>query len=223
MSDILYLSRLLLSPRSRQARSEIANPYELHRTLSRAFSGINEKAWDGARCLFRVEEEITDRDSSERVVPVLVQTRLRPDWAYQESLPGYLSGNVEIKQIPFRRANDNRLLIPAGIELSFRLVANPTVKREGKRIGIYSEADRLTWMERKAEESGFRVIDLRLIDRGMVRCRTSGNEQAVFSAVQFDGTLIVTDAEQFGVAWSGGIGAGKGIGFGLISVARKKI
>ena len=33
----LYLSRLILNPRSRQVMSEMAHPYEMHRTLMRAF------------------------------------------------------------------------------------------------------------------------------------------------------------------------------------------
>ena len=33
----LYLSRILLNPRSRRAMSELLHPYEMHRTLMRAF------------------------------------------------------------------------------------------------------------------------------------------------------------------------------------------
>ena len=34
---MLYLSRLALNPRSRQAQAEIRDPYQMHRTLSKAF------------------------------------------------------------------------------------------------------------------------------------------------------------------------------------------
>ena len=57
----MYLSRLLLNPRSRQVRSELARPYEMHRTLLRAFpngkvhTGRTEE--DASGLLFRVEED----------------------------------------------------------------------------------------------------------------------------------------------------------------------
>jgi CRISPR system Cascade subunit CasE len=223
MNDTLYLSRLDLSPRSRQVRAEIADPYQMHRTLSQAFHGDSENVWDEARCLFRIEDETTDRESGERAIPVLVQTRRRPDWSHHTRITGYLIRPAQIKTISFRRDSDDRVLIPVGAELTFRLVANPTVKRDGKRIGLYKEGERLQWLERKAIENGFRVTALRVQDRGSVRCRTATNEQAVFSAVQFDGALQVNDAEKFAQAWTGGIGAGKGVGFGLISLSRKRV
>ena len=51
----LYLSRLLLNPHSRQVMGEIAHPYEMHRTLMRAFpeSGRSTvQSTGGIRCSF---------------------------------------------------------------------------------------------------------------------------------------------------------------------------
>ncbi len=227
MSDILYFSRLLLSARSRQARVEIANPYELHRTLSRAFPDGEtaegaQTAWDEARCLFRIEEETTAA-SDEATVPVIVQTQRRPDWSHHEAIPGYLVGAVAVRELKCRDA-DGSPLIATGSNMTFRLVANPTVKRDGKRLGLYKEEERLRWIERKARENGFRITDVRLRDRGAVRCVTTKTEasaghQVVFSAAQFDGALQVVDESTFSRAWVDGVGAGKGIGFGLLSVA----
>ena len=33
----MYLSRLILNPRHRRVQREVANPYEMHRSLMRAF------------------------------------------------------------------------------------------------------------------------------------------------------------------------------------------
>ncbi len=55
----LYLSRLLLNPLSRQVMGEIAHPYEMHRTLMRAFPKATDetqfKARDEFGVLFRTE------------------------------------------------------------------------------------------------------------------------------------------------------------------------
>ena len=37
----MYLSRLILNPRSRQVRNELADPYEMHRTVCKAFPDAN--------------------------------------------------------------------------------------------------------------------------------------------------------------------------------------
>ncbi|HOS94023.1 MAG TPA: type I-E CRISPR-associated protein Cas6/Cse3/CasE, partial [Armatimonadota bacterium] len=47
----MYLSRLILDPRSRQVASELERPYEMHRTLTRAF----DDGGQGDRVLFRAD------------------------------------------------------------------------------------------------------------------------------------------------------------------------
>ena len=46
----MYLSRLILNPRSRQVRSELADLYEMHRTVMQSFAGRLE---DDELVLFR--------------------------------------------------------------------------------------------------------------------------------------------------------------------------
>ena len=53
----MYLSRLMLNPRSRDARRDAGDPYEMHSTLMRVFAHATEGA---ERMLFRVE---WDRDA----------------------------------------------------------------------------------------------------------------------------------------------------------------
>lgn len=53
----LYLSKLSLNNRSRQAQSELRDPYEMHRTLSKAFTDDHAQNAEG-RCLFRVDEAL---------------------------------------------------------------------------------------------------------------------------------------------------------------------
>ena len=48
----MYLSRLILNPRSRQVQKELADPYQLHRTIMAAFPDVLPP---DERVLFRVD------------------------------------------------------------------------------------------------------------------------------------------------------------------------
>ena len=211
---MLYLSLLELNPRSRQAQAELRNPYEMHRTLAKAF-GEGDPAQDSARCLFRMDE---DRQGSLRL---LVQSRTPPAWDALTVRPDYLQASPQVKS--FAPAFQN------GQALAFRLRANPTkrlaAKKEGRsqgeRIGLYAEEERLVWLARQGAAYGFRVEAVTVTSEEPSSCQTKGRN-AVFSAVRFEGVLRVTDASKFLSAVANGIGAGKGFGFGLLSLSRLK-
>jgi CRISPR system Cascade subunit CasE len=120
------------------------------------------------------------------------------------------------------QAKEFSLALSAGQQLAFRLRANPTVTREGQRTGLYDDQARLSWLDRKAKESGFQPLMAMLTDEPAVRARkkAGGPNEAVFSAARFDGLLRVADAERLRLALESGIGAGKGFGFGLLTLAR---
>lgn len=201
----LYLSLLSLSPRSRQARTDAGDLYQMHRTLARAFPEKSDttEEYQNARCLFRLEEQ-------KQGLCVLVQSRLRPDWSFFAQ-DDYLTGVPEMREwtpafVPVRR-------------LAFRLRANPTVKREGKRRALRTEEERLNWLRRKGESGGFSLIRAIVKGEDPQRLRKWG-AQGDLNAVRFDGVLTVRDTEAFASALASGIGSAKGFGFGLLSVAR---
>jgi len=203
---MLYLSQLTLSPRSRQVQAEMRDPYEMHRTLAKAF-GEGEEAQVAARCLFRVEE---DRQG---ILRLLVQSQQPPAWEYLTALPGYLLAAPQVK--PFAPS------LRKGQALAFRLRANPTVRRDGKRLGLYGEEERLAWLRRKGAENGFSVERVTISSEHSSKCQAKSHK-AVFSAVLFEGILRINDPELLLVALTNGIGAGKGFGFGLLSLAPVK-
>lgn len=204
---MLYLSQLTLNPRSRQVQAELRDPYEMHRTLAKAF-GEGAEGQSAARCLFRVEEE-----SGGISLRLLVQSRVLPSWQNLAVPTDYLRDIPQVKS--FNPA------LTAGQLLSFRLRANPTVRREGKRLGLYRAAERLAWLSRKATENGFSLLTATEISERSPECQAKSNK-AVFSAARFEGVLRVLDPENFSAALAGGIGAGKGFGFGLLSISRLK-
>lgn len=199
----MYLSQLILNPRSRLARRDLADRFELHRTILAAFP---ETLPEDERVLFRVEQY-----RSSPTVPVLVQSRTIPDWQQVDRLDDthYLVDEPLVRPVAMQ--------VQAGQVIPFRLQANPTVKRDGKRHAIYAEDDLLAWLNRKGDQNGFTVdpLDIRARKLGRVLGK---NRQRTWHAVQFDGRLQVQDVTTFGKALNNGIGSAKAFGFGLLSI-----
>jgi len=208
----LHLSRLVLDPTSAQARAEIQRPYEMHRTLSKAFvpveasESIARSALATARPLFRI-----DPGRQPGMVVALVQSRSVPDWTRLTVTPGYLLRPPETRTF--------EPIFARGQLLAFRLRANPTVRREGKRRGLYQETEQATWLARKAESGGFAVEQaVPITENRALRARRK-DEHTEHVVVRFDGILQVRDPVRFAEILASGIGSAKAFGFGLLSVA----
>ena len=210
----MYLSRLILNPRCRRVQAELAHPYEMHRSLMQAFPDRILPSEE--RVLFRVDH------TRSRPPCLLVQSLTRPDWSCVQGLsaPGYLlsAGKVNPAVKTFDPGLDE------GQVLAFRLRANPTVKRRGKRLGLYREEDQLDWLSRKASRGGFQIVHVRCRQEqavgGVIHREESTTDHLKLAAVTFDGVLRVTDPDLLVETVRRGIGSGKGLGFGLLSLAR---
>jgi CRISPR system Cascade subunit CasE len=214
----MYLSRLILNPRNRRVQKEIAQPYQMHRSLMRAFPDDLKEG--NERVLFRLETARTGD------LTLLVQSLTLPDWSWlaEPEARGYLLP-VD-KPNPAVKSFDINLAI--GQVLAFRLRANPTVKRRfdeetHKRVGLYREEEQIEWLKRKGEQGGFRVLSVRTSNQdtinGYIR-RDEERHKLKLLAVQFDGLLQVTDPDRLCETVRRGVGSGKGLGFGLLSLAR---
>jgi CRISPR system Cascade subunit CasE len=235
----MFLSKLCPNVQHRQARRDLALPYEMHRTLWRCFP---QK--DPGRILFRVDPA---RRGGRAVV--LVQSDFQPQWERLEELgPEYLLAAPASKQF--------QPTFSQGQPLSFRLRANPTRKvataskterlagnkDHGRRIALLREQDQLSWLIHKGEHigdqggcgGGFRIpgqwitdgdnrkvanFRVQVVPEGWVRCSKDGHGDGRFYAVRFDGLLEVTDPVRFLSTVEDGIGPAKGFGFGLLSLA----
>ena len=206
----MYISRLILDPRSRQVQSELANVYQLHRTIMRAFP---EDLSPDERILFRLE-----LGSGSSGLTLLVQSAGEPDWSWLGGAKGprYL---MEIQE-PNPWVKPYKPVFSVGQRLYFRLRANPTVKRAGKRLGLYREEDQWAWLRRKAERGGFAVLGANITWQEQVRgARRPAGHVLCLLAVQFDGLLEVSEPERFLASIRNGLGSGKAFGCGLLSVA----
>ena len=201
----MFLSMLELNPRCKQVQAELNDPYQMHRTLCKAFGNDNE-AWEKARVLFRVDEI-----NEGRKLKALVQSKICPDWT-KLTIPGdYLVSEPQCKDIS--------PIIKTGQRLAFRLRANPTVKRNGKREGLYKEEEQYKWLRKKGEISGFTVLSAVAKSEGKQKSLTAKGQNAVLLAVVFEGVIKIIDPVVFLKTLESGIGSSKGLGFGLLSVA----
>ncbi len=198
----MYLSKLMLNPRSRWVQQDCADRYQLHQTV---YSGFAETLLADERILFRLET------SREGAINVLVQSHDAPQWTRSEQLQraGYLIQPIEAAAYQPKFKPEQRLF--------FRLEANPTVKRDGRRFALRRDEDQAEWIARKGAENGFQIDACQIMVVGDVTGRQNGHTMTWYGA-RFDGVLTVTDAEKFGVAVAQGLGSAKSFGFGLLSV-----
>lgn len=206
----MFLSRLLLNATSRRVWTEISRPYELHRTLMRAF--LPAQASENERILFRLDR---DREEDMGAILLLVQSQEEPNWTSLETARGFLREPPQCK--PFTP------IFHPGQVLRFRLRANPTVKRQGKRFGLMKEEEQLGWLRRKGEVGGFAPLSVVVIPERQMEDKktddTGHSHDLTLTAVRFDGVLQITDLTTFNRTLEQGVGSGKGFGFGLLSVA----
>jgi CRISPR system Cascade subunit CasE len=204
----IVLSRIQLNPFSRRAMLLAADPTVLHRSLYSLF----DKGESG-RILFRVD---TDTGGP----TVLLQSGVRPFWDRLEL------SHADLRSAPQSKEVD---VAPAlGTELAFRLTARPSRavsggagSGRGKRTDLRTDEERIDWLKRKGEASGFKVTSCGLTILALAAIKSPipfDKNSGYFCAVRFDGELVVTDPGKLRDAVENGIGTQKAFGFGLLSL-----
>lgn len=234
----MYLSRLVINPRSSDARRDLGDVQRMHRTIMSAFPQMKESG--EARAELAVLYRLEDSERMGRTA-LLVQSRVLPDWTCLPS--GYLTDSDEEVGNPATKPITKALeALSEGQILRFRLRANPTKKidtksgpdkrrRNGRRVELRAEIQQIEWLARKAEQSGFRMVPARPgSDVPAVRIgageklrgkRRAGN--LTIGGVLFEGLLEITHVDRFRRALREGIGPGKAFGCGLMSIAPYKV
>jgi len=225
----MLLHRIHLNPRSKEARRDLADPYQMHSTLCRAFFPQETRCPPGA-LLWRLEPEV-DKEGRPRV---LIQSGTAPDW-----LPMHESGWLAKAEPGIDLVQKLALhALAAGHVFRFRLRANPCKTMQGKRIGLLSPDTQRDWLARKGERHGFALPasdtpdyfdfvespkgraypDVRVSqDQMLIGRRHDGITIRIYAAL-FEGRLTVSDPDLFSAALVSGVGHGKVMGLGLLSV-----
>jgi CRISPR system Cascade subunit CasE len=204
----MYLSKLTLDARQPQARRDLADAYEMHRTLARAFAP--DSAAPPHRFLWRLER----RADSQPSTIVLVQSEQLAEWSVLDALAGYAANIQGNKPVDLEK------LVQSGGRYRFRLLGNPTVTRGGKRYGLTREEEQLAWLARQGERHGFAVLSCErsASERLQVRQGRTGNLISVHSAL-FEGVLQAIAPDRLRQGLVSGLGHGKALGMGLMSLA----
>jgi CRISPR system Cascade subunit CasE len=203
----MYQSQLRLDPASAAARRDLADPYQMHRTLARVYAP--DDATPPARFLWRLER---GGPAGERGV-VLVQAAVPGRWDALTDRAGY--------EVRSDKPVDTEQLVQSGRRYCFRLRANPVVTRQGKRWGLHRQDEQLDWLARQGARLGFEVegADVSGCER-IVMWKPGGARPNVKDAVLFDGVLVARDAAALRTALVDGVGHGKAFGLGMLSLAR---
>ncbi|PIJ49777.1 type I-E CRISPR-associated protein Cas6/Cse3/CasE [Erwinia sp. OLTSP20] len=185
------------------------DPYQLHRALWQLFPDRPTAQRD---FLFRVEEG----GNSQQGIPVLLQSVSSP----QQSQAAIVLASKSINYA-----------LPPGALLNFRLRANPvkTIKdsqgrtnRHGQikscRVPLVTEEECLAWLARKLASAAC-LRSARIIREPALRFDKKGVGGKI-QPLCFEGELVVEQPANLHDLISQGIGPGKSMGCGLLSLAR---
>lgn len=161
------------------------------------------------RVLFRLS---TDKDTS---LPILlVQSFSSPNWEFLKEDPDYILKEPQVKEFKYPQFAE-------GNSYWFRLFCNPTKRSNGKRVGMYREEEQFEWLKRKAKSAGFTVVHASITRKEELTAKVKkGTPQMTFQGVQFEGVLRVANPDEFQVALRKGIGPGKALGCGLLTISK---
>lgn len=199
----MILSRFVLDVDHSDARRDLSNPYDMHRTVKR-LCGEETPLW-------RLENDL-----------VLMQSETEPAWSALHR--DYLAREPEQRPFPLEK------LQLEGRELRFRLRANPTVSRKqevdgvrparGARHSLYKEEEQRAWLDRQGTRGGFEVLAMEITESGRQRFRKAqGGQTITIYPCMFEGRLRVVDADAFRRTLRDGVGSGKAFGLGMLSIA----
>lgn len=118
--------------------------------------------------------------------------------------------------------------LAAGQCWQFDLIASPSKKvsterqKNSQRRILRQPSQRQTWLERKAEQSGFTLCQVSELEQIHVsgRHREEKGGTMYHDAYRYQGVLQIADADAFREALRKGIGSGKAYGFGMMVVKR---
>lgn len=109
--------------------------------------------------------------------------------------------------------------------MRFRLTANPSYKKDGKRYPHITVKQQEKWLLDRTKKNGFAILQdsqgnyqFDITSRDWQILRHHNSQKVRMSRVSFEGVLQVTDSNKFKTTLLKGIGKEKAYGMGLITV-----
>ncbi|NPV02161.1 MAG: type I-E CRISPR-associated protein Cas6/Cse3/CasE [Brevinematales bacterium] len=201
-----YLSRVFLNHED-AAKLRFFDNYAWHKAAWEMFPGDREK-----RCF---QSRLEHSHNGYILFILSDEEPMRPEWCPSEC--------IETKRIADNFLNYDLYL--------FDLIANPTrkiksfdakgnLKPNGTRAAILNYEGQIEWLKRKAEQSGFEILDspsLSVEHAANGRFHKKG-APGLHIGMRFSGAIRVTDRDKFREAFYHGIGTAKAFGFGMLMI-----
>lgn len=201
----MYLIRIDMERSSRAVRSALSDCQQMHRLVM----GLFEKERQQANVLYRVKDQGMN-------ISLYIYSAVPVQG--ERLIPGMKLGGQREVSAWLSSMNNGRCL-------RFDLLAMPAKKvraggKNSQRRVLRTLDERVNWLVRKAEQNGFRLLDV--AENGSTSFRglhkASAGEMH-WEAFHYTGTLQITDEALFRRTVQRGIGAGKAYGLGMLLLA----
>ena len=192
----MYLSRLSIS-RKDMLECRVMDEYDVHQLVYRMFPSESERSF-----LYFVDygNHVSGN------LYILIQSKEQP--------ADIGIGRLEARKIPSEFYKQS--------VYQFQVKVNPVSKYNGKVTKIHLRTEEaIEWLCRREDRFGIRFVrdSMDKLSSGVTRMhKTNGNKDISISYVVISGLLEVIDSEKFLMTVVNGIGAHKGLGFGLLQL-----
>ena len=201
----MILTKVNLDLRSPSARQALIDCGDMHRNIQSLFGTSREEA----SVLYRAQKN--DAGCS-----VYILSEQAPVFDEKSARSGMIcAGSRDVTPL--------EALFTEGRIFRFDLLTMPSKKesdrtRKNSRRRILREpAERIAWLERKAEQGGFWVLSVSDEEGETLRAKKPTGTLYLHTT-RFTGALQITAPERFLPAWKNGIGPEKAYGLGMLMV-----
>lgn len=201
-----WLAKMLIEPElATRQRLQLTDGYAWHQIAWQAFPSLDE----------RPRTFLSRLDSAPDGYALMLLSKVhrpeRPEWCPEEcwAVKPITPAFLQHRNYRFDlRANPTRKVV--------KLDANGQPTKNGRRKPLTRIDEQTDWLQRKAMESGFTIVDAPEIGFCQDQVFRKHSEHGVHTGVRFRGVLEVTDPPRFEEAFYKGIGSAKGFGFGML-------
>lgn len=201
-----WLAKMLIEPElATQRRLQLTDGYAWHQVAWQAFPGLDERPRTFLSRLDSAPDGFTLMLLSKTHRPERPEWCPEECWAAKPIMPTFLQRRYYRFDL---RANPTRKVV--------KLDVNGQPTKNGRRKPLTRLDEQTDWLQRKAKESGFSIIEAPEVGFCQDQVFRKHSEHGVHTGVRFRGVLEVADPPQFEEAFYKGIGSAKGFGFGML-------
>lgn len=201
----MILTKVNLDLRSPSARQALVDCGDMHRNIQALFGSSREEA----NVLYRAQK-------NDAGCTVYILSERAPVFDEESCHNGMICAGsrdtapLEALFTEGRRFRFDLLTMPSKKE------SDRTRKNSPRRI-LRDPAERIAWLERKAEQGGFRVLSVSDEEGETLRAKKPTGTLYLHTT-RFTGALEITDPDRFLDSWKNGIGPEKAYGLGMLMV-----